>query len=114
MKEKLVLPEEEPDFLPDLVNDEFSESIMLDPGLKSKKEKYEQKRRERLAKLGNTEHEFLQPNDIKDRLDKPAYTRKNVQLDDVPHSSENNISRLSLNDDSQILGNNKFLHDNVD
>lgn len=111
---KVGLPEEEPDFLPDLVNDEFNESVMLDPGLKSKKEKYEQKRRERLAKLGNTDHEFLQPNDIKDRLDKPAYTRKNVQLDDVPHSSENNISRLSLNDDSQILGNNKFLHDNVD
>jgi cell division protein FtsZ len=37
-----------------------------------------------------------------------------IQLKDVPHSSERSISRLSLNDDNQILGNNKFLHDNVD
>ena len=108
------MPEEDPEFIPDMVTNEFDESIILDPGLKSTKEKYEQKRRERLANLGNTDHEYLQPNDIKDRLDKPAYTRKNVRLEDVPHSSERNISRLSLNDDSQILGNNKFLHDNVD
>jgi len=108
------LPNEEPEFIPDMVNNEFEDPLTMDPGLKSTKEKYEQKRRERIANLGNTDHEYLQPTDIKDRLDKPAYTRKNVRLDDVPHSSERNISRLSLNDDSQILGNNKFLHDNVD
>lgn len=52
--------------------------------------------------------------DFRDRLDTPAYLRKNVRLQDVPHSSEKNISRYNLNDDNQILGNNKFLHDNVD
>ncbi len=51
---------------------------------------------------------------FKEKLDVPAYLRKDVRLQDVPHSSEKNISRYQLNDDSQILGQNRFLHDNVD
>jgi cell division protein FtsZ len=47
-------------------------------------------------------------------MEVPAYKRKQVKLRDVPHSSEQNVSRFNLNDDNQILGNNKFLHDNVD
>ena len=45
----------------------------------------------------------------------PAYLRRGVKVDnDVPHSSEPFISRYNLNDDNNLLGNNKFLHDNVD
>ncbi len=51
---------------------------------------------------------------FKDMLDRPAFERKNVSLKDQPHSSDRNISRFNLNDDNEILGNNKFLHDNVD
>ncbi|MDH3708420.1 MAG: cell division protein FtsZ [Cyclobacteriaceae bacterium] len=51
---------------------------------------------------------------FKEKLDVPAYLRKDVRLQDVPHSSEKNISKYHLNDDNQILGNNKYLHDNVD
>lgn len=51
---------------------------------------------------------------FKEKLDVPAYLRKEVRLLDVPHSSEKNISRYQLNDENQILGHNKFLHDNVD
>ena len=51
---------------------------------------------------------------FKEKLDVPAYLRKDVRLQDVPHSSEKNISRYQLNDDNQILGQNRFLHDNVD
>ncbi|WP_299251135.1 cell division protein FtsZ [uncultured Cytophaga sp.] len=51
---------------------------------------------------------------FKDMLDRPAFERKNVNLKDYPHSSDRNISRFNLNDDNEILGNNKFLHDNVD
>jgi cell division protein FtsZ len=47
-------------------------------------------------------------------MEVPAYKRKQVKLNDVPHSAEKNISKFNLNDDNQILGNNKFLHDNVD
>ncbi len=48
------------------------------------------------------------------QMEVPAYKRKQIKLNDVPHSSEKNISKFNLNDDNQILGNNKFLHDNVD
>ncbi len=51
---------------------------------------------------------------FKEKLDVPAYLRRDVRLQDVPHSSEKNISRYQLNDENQILGHNKFLHDNVD
>lgn len=52
--------------------------------------------------------------ELKQKLDVPAYLRKKVQLQNPPHSSERNISKFNLNEDNQIIGNNRFLHDNVD
>ena len=95
-------------------NEELEEYGLMTPSLQSKKEKLEMKRKERLSKLQSTESRGMQMEDIKNKLDEPAYTRKKVKFDDVPHSSDSNLSRLSLNDDNKILGNNKYLHDNVD
>jgi len=81
--------------------------------IEDKKQMLQQQAQERVQKL----HDLNQPisnDNFKEKLDVPAYLRKNVRLQDVPHSSEKNVSRYHLNDDSQILGNNKFLHDNVD
>ena len=48
----------------------------------------------------------------------PAYKRKGVNLEDVPHSSEMEISRTSLIEEPEqkpeLRTNNSFLHDNVD
>lgn len=48
----------------------------------------------------------------------PAFIRKGVNLDDKPHSSDNEISRTSLieepNKKPELRSNNSFLHDNVD
>jgi len=44
----------------------------------------------------------------------PAYLRRGVKMENVPHSSQPHISKYNLNDDNNILGNNRFLHDNVD
>ena len=46
----------------------------------------------------------------------PAFVRRKVQLDDVPHSSESVMSKWTLTDDEQpeLNKNNSFLHDNVD
>ena len=48
----------------------------------------------------------------------PAYKRQGVNLNEVKHSSETDISRTSVglddNDDIQLRNNNSFLHDNVD
>ncbi|MHA6247335.1 cell division protein FtsZ [Pontibacter sp. CAU 1760] len=68
----------------------------------------ERKERLRLLSLENSSEA------IKEKLDTPAYLRRNVALDRVSHSSERNISRFNLNDDNEILGDNRFLHDNVD
>jgi cell division protein FtsZ len=83
--------------------------------LKNKREMLDMRRRERVSKLsGVKSSELKSDKDIKSKLDQPAFTRRNVHLEDVPHSSERHISKFNLNDDNQILGNNKFLHDNVD
>ncbi|MDL5048481.1 hypothetical protein QQ054_20935 [Oscillatoria amoena NRMC-F 0135] len=50
----------------------------------------------------------------------PAYMRKGAKLDEVPHSSVSQVSKVSLfenpDDDNKIelKTNNSFLHDNVD
>ena len=47
-------------------------------------------------------------------LDTPAYLRRGQKLDPVTPSSAQNISRFNLSDDNELLGDNRFLHDNVD
>ncbi|MEH0157196.1 cell division protein FtsZ [Limibacter armeniacum] len=52
--------------------------------------------------------------ELKEKQETPAYIRRGIKLKDVPHSSESEQSRLNVNDKKDILGDNKFLHDNVD
>lgn len=53
--------------------------------------------------------------EIQERRDVPAYIRRKVKLREMPHSYEQQkYSRYTLNSDNEILGNNRFLHDNVD
>ncbi|MGK7390997.1 MAG: cell division protein FtsZ [Candidatus Cyclobacteriaceae bacterium M2_1C_046] len=82
--------------------------------LKSTKSRLEKQAQERMEKLKGKRRNDLNANDFKEKLEVPAYLRKDVKLQHVPHSSEPHISRYNLNDDNQILGNNRFLHDNVD
>ena len=70
--------------------------------------------KERSEKLSKVKNYSISDDEYKERWDVPAYLRKKVKLEDIPHSSEHEISRYNLNDENQILGNNKFLHDNVD
>ena len=67
-------------------------------------------RRERLRRLSAE----ITPDGIKEKLEVPAYLRRNVALENVAPSSARNISRFNLSDDNDILGDNRFLHDNVD
>ena len=80
-------------------------------------EKREILKRQALArseKLSKVKNYNLPEDEYKERWDVPAYLRKKVKLQDVPHSADTDISRYNLTDENQILGNNKFLHDNVD
>lgn len=79
-----------------------------------RKEELEKKARERIERLKGLKGLEISDDDLKERLDVPAYLRKKVVLHNPPHSSKPNISRYNLNDDNQLTGNNKYLHDNVD
>ncbi|MBD2767692.1 cell division protein FtsZ [Hymenobacter sp. BT664] len=66
-------------------------------------------RRRRLQELSNG----LPPEAVS-QYDTPAYLRRQVKLENVEPSSAQNVSRFNLSDDNELLGDNRFLHDNVD
>ncbi|MBR10298.1 MAG: cell division protein FtsZ [Rickettsiales bacterium] len=80
----------------------------------SKKMELMEQRRKREEMLEGTQREEIATKNYKERFDVPAYERKQITFSKVPHSSERNISKFNLTDENQILGNNKYLHDNVD
>ncbi|MFN4973316.1 MAG: cell division protein FtsZ [Bacteroidota bacterium] len=82
-------------------------------------EKHIEKQIERLKALKNLNLTINSPTGIRDLEKEPAYVRRNKKLNDVPHSSESQVSRLTLFEDptsnkTTIRTNNSFLHDNVD
>jgi len=86
----------------------------------SKVEESEQlkKAQERVAKLKELSFKLKSPNGLSELENEPAYKRRNINLDNTPHSSESQVSRYTLSegDDkkTEIKPNNSFLHDNVD
>lgn len=82
--------------------------------LEMKKKKLQEQARLREERLRGSHSDTMHHDDFKEKLDVPAYQRKQVRLNDTTPSSERNVSRFNLNDDDEIMGDNKFLHDNVD
>ncbi|HZX75015.1 MAG TPA: cell division protein FtsZ [Cyclobacteriaceae bacterium] len=79
------------------------------------KERLQQQAKERREKLKTaSKKQEMTKEEFNEKWTLPAYLRRGVKMDNVPHSSEPLISRYNLNDDNNLLGNNKFLHDNVD
>ncbi len=68
-------------------------------------------RRNRLQQL--SQNQGLSP-EATTHLDTPAYLRRGQKLEPVAPSNTQNISRFNLSDDNELLGDNRFLHDNVD
>ncbi len=95
-----------------------SDQIINDEGLmeiRKTKERLEQQAKERREKLKANKKQEMTKEEFNEKWTLPAYLRRGVKVDtDVPHSSEPYLSRFNLNDDNNLLGNNKFLHDNVD
>ena len=73
---------------------------------------------ERVMKIKELGMKMKTPSGISDLEKEPAYKRRKINLDDIPHSSENPISRFTLSDDEdgkpRLNDDNSFLHDNVD
>lgn len=94
-----------------------ADQILDDEGMlqhRNTKARLEQQAQERREKLKAARKQEMSKEEFNDKWHKAAYLRRGVKMENVPHSSESHISRYSLNDDNNLLGNNKFLHDNVD
>ena len=74
--------------------------------------------REREERLREISIKLRTPSGLTKLEEEPAFKRNNVDLDDVSHSSEDDVSHYTLTDsedDKTILkDNNSYLHDNVD
>ncbi|MDB4442891.1 cell division protein FtsZ [Saprospiraceae bacterium] len=97
-----------------------------EPYVKSEdKERIKEERRKRLEfealkreeRLRNLSVKLNNPQTVNELENEPAYLRRKVNLDDVPHSNEvSNLSRLSITDDvePEIRKENSYLHDRPD
>jgi cell division protein FtsZ len=102
------------EFSPDEIS---SDQYLTDEGMmeyRKTKERLQQQAKERRERLKDGKNQEMTKEEFKEKWEQPAYKRRGVKMDNVPHSSEPLISKYNLNDDNNILGNNKFLHDNVD
>jgi cell division protein FtsZ len=75
------------------------------------------KTKERILRLKELSMKLRSSNGLQEIESEPAYKRKQMTLEDTPHSSESHVSRFTLSSDdgiTEIRPNNSFLHDNVD
>lgn len=80
---------------------------------------YIDKLKQRMMEMRTLSNNIRNPQTVDEMHHVPAYLRKSVPLDQLPHSSENNLSRTSLIEEKEefkheLRQNNSFLHDNVD
>jgi cell division protein FtsZ len=113
--EEGLFAEDEDDFK---IGKEISADQIIDENglmqVRKTKDRLEQQAHERREKLKSNRKQEMTKEEFNEKWTLPAYLRRGVKMDNVPHSSEPFISRYNLNDDNNLLGNNKFLHDNVD
>jgi len=99
------------------------EEEIAEPGLDDDKsdesiEDQLKKSKERIMRLKDLSMKLRTTNGLQELENEPAYKRKQMQLQQVQHSSESQVSRFTLSNDedgtTEIRPNNSFLHDNVD
>ncbi|WP_025144498.1 cell division protein FtsZ [Pedobacter jeongneungensis] len=105
------MPEPEPEIeLPVVGLDDDKSDESMEEQLKKSKE--------RILRLKDLSMKLRTTNGLQELENEPAYKRKQMQLQQVQHSSESQVSRFTLSNDqdggTEIRPNNSFLHDNVD
>ena len=105
----------EDDFDP--ANERYGDQTINEEGmmeLRNTRERLQQQAKERKEQMKQVRKQEMTKEEFNEKWSLPAYLRRGIKMNDVPHSSEPYISKYNLNDDNTLLGNNKFLHDNVD
>jgi len=118
-EEKKPITQEKPSFKTTTPDSE-SEGERSDE--KPSREEQAERANQRLSRLRELSMRLRTPSGINELENEPAFKRKQINLDDVPHSSESSSSRFTLGEDENEEGekrtklrpNNGFLHDNVD
>ena len=85
-------------------------------------EELQKKQQERMDRLKNMNQRFRSPTNLAELENVPAFKRRNVSLEDQPHSSESSVSNFEVTDETDENGNKKgglsdgndFLHKTVD
>jgi cell division protein FtsZ len=98
-------------------SEKYGDQVINEEGmmeLRNTKQRLQQQAKERQEKIKQAKKQEMTKEEFNEKWSLPAYLRRGVKMTDIPHSSEPFISKYNLNDDNNILGNNKFLHDNVD
>lgn len=117
-------PEEEPE--PEMTTEPEIRFVAREPMEEVKKndsfpvdrETFDRNASHRINKLKELSLNLKRPEDI-DRLERePAYKRKDIELREPRHSSESEVSSMSLSENprtgTELKTNNSFLHDNID
>ncbi|SFT67878.1 cell division protein FtsZ [Lishizhenia tianjinensis] len=98
------------------VRNEQPESFTARPTLSP--EEQQRKHQERMERIQRYTDKIKSADGITEIENVPAFKRRQIRLEDAPHSTENPVSRFNVsegnNDDITLRGNNSFLHDNVD
>lgn len=106
----------------DWTTDEEDATPQPQPSVQPSREAFAERQRQITRNLAEFKSKLNLPGRIADLENEPAYKRRNVSIEDTPHSSESSMSRFSLNEEVDAEGNrrtelrddNSFLHDNVD
>lgn len=82
-------------------------------------EEQQKRAQERLERIQKYTSHIKSAEGLTELEKEPAFKRRQIKLDDEPHSSEDNISRYEVNNDKDenkttLRDTNSFLHDNVD
>lgn len=84
-------------------------------------EEQQKRTKERMDRIQTYTSKLKTSSGLSDLEKEPAYKRKNIIMNDVPHSSEEQMSKFTLSEETEdgkrkfgLKENNSFLHDNVD
>lgn len=123
MEEEVISPvnespkNQEPEIIRYNLQDDLNESSNVRTQPLLSPEEVQRRNDERVAKIQEITAKIQNSENLSEYETQPAYLRRNVEIRDEKPSEEQRISRFGLSDGANGesgLGNNSFLHDNVD
>ena len=97
-----------------LKNEEREKERLQEEDRRKKQQSQDMQQRRERVKANFSNVKLNNPQTIIELENEPAYLRRGVRLENVPHSSERNMSKWSIDDDDLRTSGNSFLHDNAD